>query len=473
MSDFLVDLGKNPNARKLVKALGLPIPLPQDLRRDRNAWTARPLADRKVVVGGTAGAELTSTFASTLAAAGADAFLSLPPALKGAFAEPGETFGRPAKDLSALSEKASVDALVFDATGLSDPESLGALYEFFHPLVGRIGRSGRIVILGRALQTGKPEQMAAQGALDGFVRCLAKELGRNGATANLVLVEPGAEKRLGPVLRFVLSPKSAFVTAQPIVVSKRARALEEPPLVRPLEKKIALVTGAARGIGEATAKLLAQEGAHVVCLDRPADDGPTSQLARSLGGTALLVDVSAKDAPQKIAAALKELGGVDIVIHNAGITRDKTMARMESKQWDSVLDINLAAVARITDAILPLVRENGRIVCLSSIAGLAGNVGQSAYAASKAGIVGYVRGLSERVADRGITVNAIAPGFIETRLTAAIPVAIREVARRLSALGQGGLPEDVGQALLFLSTPGAQGITGRTLRVCGGAFVGA
>ncbi|MGH7270480.1 MAG: SDR family oxidoreductase, partial [Polyangiaceae bacterium] len=305
------------------------------------------------------------------------------------------------------------------------------------------------------------------------IRSVAKEIGRVGATANLVLVARGTESRVGPVLRFVLSARSAFVTGQPITVTARARAIAEPALVRSLEKKIALVTGAARGIGEATARSLAQEGAHVVCLDRPADDGPTSQLARALGGTALGVDMGEDDAPAKIEAGLRALGGVDIIVHNAGVTRDKTLGRMKPEQWDQVLGINLAAVIRTTAALEPLLRENGRVICLSSIAGLAGNVGQSAYAASKAGIVGFVRTEAERLADRGITVNAIAPGFIETRMTAAIPVAIREVARRLSALSQGGLPEDVAQAITFLASPGAQGITGRTLRVCGGAFVGA
>jgi 3-oxoacyl-[acyl-carrier protein] reductase len=147
---------------------------------------------------------------------------------------------------------------------------------------------------------------------------------------------------------------------------------------------------------------------------------------------------------------------------------------MSVELWDQVIDVNLAAVIRTTEELVkgPL-KDGGRIVCLSSIAGIAGNVGQTNYAASKAGIIGYVRAMSERLADRGITVNAIAPGFIETRLTAAIPVAIREVARRMSALGQGGLPEDVAQAIVFLATPGAQGITGRTLRVCGGSLVGA
>ncbi len=473
MSDFLVELGKNARARSLVQSLGLPIPLPQALRRDRGPWRERPLADLRVAVGGGDGAQLIPLLAECLGAAGANSYLALPTSLASAFKAPGETFGRPARPLEALAEKERADALIFDATGVKDTTGLRALYDFFHPLVSRLGRSGRVVVLTRPSDGVTPETAAAQSALDGFVRSVAKEVGRVGATANLVIVAKGAEARLTPVLRFILSARSAFVSGQPVAVNNRARAIEEPPVVRAFEKKIALVTGAARGIGEATARALAQEGAHVVCLDRPADDGPTSQLARSIDGTALGADMGDDDAPTKIADALRSLGGVDVVVHNAGITRDKTLARMKPEVWDQVLTINLGAVVRTTAALEPVLRDNGRIVCLSSIAGIAGNMGQTNYAASKAGIVGFVRAKAEQLADRGVTVNAVAPGFIETRMTAAIPVAIREVARRLSALGQGGQPEDVAQAIVFLASPGAHGITGRTLRVCGGAFVGA
>jgi 3-oxoacyl-[acyl-carrier protein] reductase len=473
MTDILLEISKNPRARAFVHALGLPIPLPQSLRRDRGPWQARPLADARVAVGATDGAELISVLADSLTAAGADAFVALPEALASAFQAPGETFGRPARPLGALAEGTSLNALVFDASGVNDVAGLRRLYEFFQPLVSRLARCGRVVVLARGPDGATPESSAAQSALDGFVRSVAKEIGRIGATANLVHVTRGAENRLDPVLRFVLSARSAFVTAQPITVTARAKAIDEPALVRPLEKKVALVTGAARGIGEATARALAQEGAHVVCLDRPAEDGPTSQLARAIGGTAVAIDMGEEDAPAKLAGALRSFNGLDVIVHNAGITRDKTLARMKPEQWDQVLGINLYAVVKTTAALEALLRDNGRIVCLSSIAGLAGNVGQSAYAASKAGIVGFVRATAERLADRGITANAVAPGFIETRMTAAVPVAIREVARRLSALGQGGLPEDVAQTIVFLASPGAQGITGRTVRVCGGAFVGA
>jgi 3-oxoacyl-[acyl-carrier protein] reductase len=474
MGDLLLDVAQNPQARALIKSLGLPIPLPEKLARDRGPWTAAPLRDHKVLVGAGVGASLVAALAECLPAAGADPFLDGDTKAFASFAAPGETFGRPARPASSLDEKKKLDALVFDASGVDGAASLRGLYDFFHTHAKRLSRSGRVVVLGRTSSDATPAQSAARAALEGFVKSLAKEIGKLGATANLVLVEPGAEARLPAVLRFVLSPKSAFVTAQPLTVTSQARGGAEPVFVRSLEKKTALVTGAARGIGSAIARLLAQEGAHVLCLDRPADDAATSQLAREIGGTPVLVDISAPDAPAKIAEAVKARGGVDVVVHNAGITRDKTLARMTPEGWDSVLDVNLGAVLRVNDELSKgLLADGGRIVCLSSVAGIGGNVGQTNYAASKAALIGYVRALAETVADRGITVNAIAPGFIETRMTAAIPVAIREVARRMSALGQGGQPEDVAQAIVFLATPGAQGITGRTLRVCGGSLIGA
>jgi 3-oxoacyl-[acyl-carrier protein] reductase len=188
------------------------------------------------------------------------------------------------------------------------------------------------------------------------------------------------------------------------------------------------------------------------------------------------VDITDPEAPGPIADTLLERhGGVDIVVHNAGVTRDKRLQNMKPELWDSAVDINLGAVVRITEALLAkkALRDGGRVICLSSVSGIAGNNGQTNYSASKAGIVGFVKALAPKVAKKGITVNAIAPGFIETRLTAAMPVMLREGARRLSSLGQGGRPEDVGQAITFLATPGAVGVTGGVLRVCGGALVGA
>jgi 3-oxoacyl-[acyl-carrier protein] reductase len=479
MTDFLLELGKNPTARKLIKTVGLPVPMPQSLRRAKGPAEERPLHDRDVVYGAGPDGVMAAVLAGTLARAGADVHLvGGSAALQEPFVEPGQAYGRPARvlDPEALPDSFKADAMVFDATGLRDPGQLRALYDFFHPLGQRLGACGRVVVIGRPASAAPTARAAATAAaLEGFVRSLAKEVGKRGSTAQLLVVAEGAEARVEPVLRFLLSPRSAFISGQPVHVDARVPWPERVPLVRPLEGEVALVTGAARGIGAATCELLAAEGAHVVCLDRPQDDSLVSQVARKVSGSVLLADVSDPGAPAAIADELRARhGGVDIVVHNAGITRDKTLARMKPEQWDQTLDVNLAAVIRITEALLqgPL-REQGRIVLLSSVAGIAGNMGQTNYAGSKAGIIGYTGKLAEELAGRGITVNAIAPGFIETRLTAAIPVVIREAARRLSSLGQGGLPQDVGEAITFLATPGAAGITGRVLRVCGGALVGA
>ncbi len=477
MSDFLLQLGQNPRARRMIKRLGLPIPVPQALRRASGPWQDRPLTDETIVFAAAPGGHLAPMIAKTLAAAGANPHVV--GEMDAAFRDLGQAYGRPATalDPDALPDRFRARALVFDASGITTIAELAGLYEFFHPLVGALEKCARVVVLGTDPAGAEtPEAAAAQTALEGFVRSAGKELGRKGSTSHLLRVAVGAEARLEGPLRWLLSRRSAFVTCQPITLSADAKADPEPAWVRPLEGKVALVTGAARGIGAATARLLAAEGAKVVCLDRPADSEPLGKVARDIGGVVLLLDVTDENAPDILADELGEKhGGVDIVVHNAGVTRDKTLARMKPAQWNQTLDINLAAVCRITDALAQrdVLADGARIICLSSVAGIAGNVGQTNYAASKAGIVGYVRGLAPTLAARGITVNAIAPGFIETRLTAAIPVMIREAGRRLSALGQGGRPVDVGEAITFLASPGAAGITGTVLRVCGGALIGA
>lgn len=467
MNDVLLEVTKSPAARGLVRTLGLPIPMPEPLARARGPWTAMPFEASNIVVGAARGAALVPRIAVAVAEAGARAFVDRE--WLASFTEASDAYARPARE----DTDARVDAIVFDASGIRDTSGLRALYDFFQPRVGRLRRSGRVAVLGRAAdERDTPEEAAAKAALSGFVRSVAKELGRKGSTANLVCVERGAEGRLGPVLRWLLEARSAFVTAQPIVVSSVAREGRRASYVRPLDGQVALVTGAARGIGKATARALSDEGAFVVCVDRPEDGEETSKTARALGGLPLLLDVTAPDAVTKIEAALGARR-LDVVVHNAGITRDKTLARMLPGHWDLVMAINLEAVMRITEGVEGRLRDGGRIVCVSSVSGIAGNVGQSNYAASKAAIVGYVDALARRLASRGITANAVAPGFIETRMTSAIPIVIRQAGRLLSALGQGGEPEDVAAAITFLASPGAQGITGRTLRVCGGALIGA
>jgi 3-oxoacyl-[acyl-carrier protein] reductase len=444
MSDLLIALGENAATRKLGKAVGLS--LPQRLRRARAAWASAELSGLRIVVGG--GAALRGVLRAELLAAGAE------------LVEAGRD---------------GVDALVFDASELGAPADLVALHAFFHPGLPALRRNGRVVVVARRPQAPGAAAAAAQAALDGFVRSVAKEIGRRGSTANLVWVEDGAEARAAPALRFLLSARSAFVTAQPLRVTARVRAAGRVPLVAPLAGKVAIVTGAANGIGRATATALAREGAKVLCVDRPAEQAALSALAGALGGgaTAIAADLAAAAAPALLAAAVRDAGGVDVVVHNAGITRDRTLARMARGDWEAVIGLNLAAAMAIHAALLPHLRDEGRVVCLASVAGLGGNPGQTAYAASKAGLLGWVAAEAAALAARGIAVNAVAPGLIETRMIRTMPFMVREAARRLSALNQGGRPEDVAEAITFLVSPGAHGLTGGHLRICGGALIGA
>ena len=472
MSDFLLELSANPQVRRLVQSAGLPLPMPAQLKRADGPREERPLRHSTIVVAGSLAGAAGQALGRALIAAGADPLVAGHAQAPKSFLEPAEAFGRQVGD--ATGHEGPIDALVFDATEIGRPEDLVRLYEGFHEWMKRIARSGRVVVVGRPPEEAKSAtEAAARGALEGFTRSVAKEIGRRGSTANLLYVESGAEPRLTGPLRFFLSARSAFVTAQPVRIGRMVAGPAEGPFARPLAGKVALVTGAARGIGEATARILAAEGAKVLCLDRPEDDAAVSRVAHAIGGEAVLQDITASDAPMALLAAVDR--SIDIVVHNAGITRDKTLAKMSEAQWQQAVEVNLAAVVRINAALLSgkAIPEGGRIVCLSSVAGIAGNVGQTNYAASKAGLVSYVRHLAHEVAGDGITVNAIAPGFIETRLTEVMPFMIREGARRLSALGQGGQPADVGQAITFLATPGSVGVTGGVLRVCGGALVGA
>jgi 3-oxoacyl-[acyl-carrier protein] reductase len=386
-----------------------------------------------------------------------------------------EGFGRPLRtqDLPAEGDKAH--ALVLDATGARTVAELKDLYTLGHASVRKLRRCGRIVVVGRP-----PDSMAdsvavaVQRALVGFAKALAKELGAKGITSNVLEVAAGAEERLAGPLGFLLSDRSAFVTAQTLAVNGRVDGAGGGWSVRPLDGMVALVTGAARGIGKATAVRLAEEGAKVFVLDRPDDTGGLDEVARSVGGVAVSADITEDGAAATILEAVGD-SGLDIVVHNAGVTRDKTLGRMDDARWDLVMAVNLQAIISLEAAFAEAgaLNRGGQTIVMSSIAGIAGNMGQSNYAASKAALVGWVAAEAPLRAGKGRGVNAVAPGFIETRLTAAIPVATREGARRLAALSQGGLPIDIAEAVVFLASGAGLGITGRTLRVCGGNFIGA
>jgi len=366
-------------------------------------------------------------------------------------------------------------ALVFDATGIADSTELVELQRFFYPAVGRLQRSGRVVVLGTApAEAGSTRAATAQRALEGFTRSLAKEIGGKGATAQLVYVSPGAEDQLTSTLRFLLSPRSAYVSGQVVRIGAGVAPAPEIEWERPLDGKTALVTGASRGIGAAIAQILARDGAEVVGLDVPQAVDELRKLTDELDGAHPIgLDITAEDAPERIAEHLA--GGVDVVVHNAGVTKDRTIAKMPEERWAQLMEINLSSEERINDALLDgkLLAANGRIVCVSSMSGIAGNSGQTNYAASKAGVIGMVEAMAPELAGRGATINAVAPGFIETKMTAAMPIGPREAGRRLSSLSQGGLPVDVAETIAWFASPASTGVNGNTVRVCGQSLLGA
>ncbi len=278
-------------------------------------------------------------------------------------------------------------------------------------------------------------------------------------------------------MEFLLSGRSAYVDGQVIRVDeRRASDGQTVDALAPLAGKVAVVTGAGRGIGAEIATVLGRDGATVVGVDIPAAGDALARVANAVRGTALQLDVTAPDAGERIVAhALGRHGSLDIVVHNAGITRDKLLVNMDEERWDSVLDVNLGSVLRMNDAVLAegAMGPGGRIVCVSSIAGIAGNRGQTNYGASKAGVIGLVEALSTEVRGRGVTVNAVAPGFIETEMTARVPFATREIGRRMNSLQQGGRPRDVAETIAWLCQPGSAAVTGQVLRVCGQSLLGA
>ena len=311
--------------------------------------------------------------------------------------------------------------------------------------------------------------------MQGFIKAFGKEM-KNGGTANLVYVAPDAAKNVASTIEFFLSAKSTYVSGQVARVYKAALSRKKVDWLKPLDGKVALVTGAARGIGKAIAKVLARDGALVVCLDIPQATEDLDAVAQSINGEILPLDITAPNAPEKIADYFtKNHKGLDIIVHNAGVTRDKTLANMKEQLWDMVIDINLSSEERINDKLLEdkVINKGGRIICVSSISGIAGNRGQVNYATSKAGVIGMVDALATEVESKGITINAVAPGFIETKMTAAIPLMIREAGRRMNSMAQGGQPVDVAETIAWYANPKSQGVNGNLVRVCGQALIGA
>lgn len=443
--------------------------LPQPVELDRHTPGA-PVVAGRVLLGAAPGGRLSESVARVLADAGADVSTTPEKPLRDAAASAG-------LDAALFNPETGGDqrfrALVFDATGIKDSTDLVELQRFFHPTVRKVERSGRVVVLGTPpFGCDTPREKTAQRALEGFTRSLGKEIGR-GSAVQLVYASPGAENELDSTLRFLLSPRSAYVSAQVVRVGPGVTKTPKVDWERPLDGKVALVTGASRGIGESIAETLHRDGAKLVLLDVPALSEDLNRVARRLDADTIEIDITEADAPKAIADKLEE--GVDVVVHNAGVTRDRTIAKMPEDRWSQLMEINLSSEERINDELLgrDLLRENGRIVCVSSMSGIAGNSGQTNYATSKAGVIGMVEALAPDLAEKGRTINAVAPGFIETQMTGQMPIAIREAGRRMNSMSQGGLPVDVAETIAWFASPASTGVNGNVVRVCGQSLLGA
>ena len=447
MSDWYRDLANSGVGSTLVEQLGLP--RPAVLRRHE---PGAPLLTGPAVVGTAGEGRLHEILTRVL-----------------------EDAGVPVRS-SAATDGERLGAVLLDATGGTGPADLAAAHEVLAPAVKRLGPSGRVLVLAHPpSDADSPAQAAARQALEGLVRSIAKEL-RDGGTANLLFVPAGAEAAVPGPVRFFLSGRSAYVDGQ-VVTLTAAGVPADQDEERPLTGMVAVVTGAARGIGASIARVLARDGAHVVAVDVPAAGQSLAEVANEVGGTACQLDVTAPDAAQRLIGHLRQRhGGVDIVVHNAGITRDKLLVNMDAARWNSVMAVNLQAQLDITQALLDaegVLRPGARVVAVSSQSGIAGNRGQTNYAASKAGVIGMVRAWAPAFAGRDATINAVAPGFIVTEMTARMPFGTREIGSRINSLQQGGLPVDVAETIAWLAQPSAAGVNGQVVRVCGQSFLGA
>jgi 3-oxoacyl-[acyl-carrier protein] reductase len=242
-----------------------------------------------------------------------------------------------------------------------------------------------------------------------------------------------------------------------------------------LTSRVALVTGASRGIGRATALALARQGAVVIAAARGENARPVAEEIGAAGGAAHALTLDVTDTASveaALAGVLERHGRLDILVSNAGITRDQLLLRMKREDWDAVLATNLTATFTICQAVLrPMIKQrSGRVIAISSVVGQMGNAGQANYAASKAGLIGFCKSMAREVASRGITVNVVAPGLIETDMTKALTGASREDWAERIPLGRLGRPEDVAHAVCFLASDEASYITGHVLAVNGGMY---
>ena len=461
MTDSYLNFANTGFGSKLTSMLGLPQPLALERYN-----TGQTLLQHTVLLGACEGSKIIGSLSKTLSRITAN------------ISAHSSVINTPTITTTITPWQAGekVNALVFDASNLQSSSTSGSLNAFFNQTVRSVKANGRVIIIGRPpAECDTPSMAIAQRALEGLSRSLAKEL-KKAITVQLIYLHSGAEHQLESTLRFLLSSKSSYVSGQVITISNsRATQADSFDWSKPLAGKKVLVTGASQGIGASIVEVMARDGAELIGLDIPQTAPALDEITNRFNGKSLALDLSTDNASEILVEQARLDGGWDVIVHNAGITRDKTIANMSPELWDSVVNVNLASQERVNDALLSSggLNSGGRIVCVSSISGIAGNRGQTNYAFSKAGVIGMVESLAPILAKQNITINAVAPGFIETKMTAKIPFAIREAGRRLNSMSQGGLPVDVAETIAWFASPASNGLTSNVVRVCGQSILGA
>ncbi len=468
MSDRYTNFANSGMGRAILGAIKLP--LPQILERHEPGV---PFFKGDMLLGGTSGSKAIASVVKTLPDGEASLLVTKGNSANEEIKTQASNLNISVNDYSPSKEdQQKFKGLVFDATDISNTGELKEVFQFFQPVIRKLQACGRVIVLGSTPELcDNPRKATAQRALEGFTRTVGKEISK-GAICQLVYIAPGAEANAESAIRFFLSPKSAYISGQ--VVRVNEGGISETDWDKPLAGKNALVTGGSRGIGEAIANTLARDGANVIVLDIEPMEEDLRRVAKQLNGDFLIADVTAENAAELIAEKFSSIGGLDVLVHNAGVTRDKTLGGMTEQLWDTVLNINLISEENINEKLLSTgaLNDNARIVCVSSMGGIAGNFGQTNYATSKAGIIGMAQSTAKELS-KGITINVVAPGLIETRMTAAMPFAIREAGRRMNSLKQGGQPVDVAETIAFFASPASSGINGNVIRVCGQSLLGA
>ena len=384
-------------------------------------------------------------------------------------------FGLPAPSPLSRLNTPWKDQLDFDSGSLidlrhvSDSTSLSEAKSLIKNKLDKLQRCGKMLLVGAQVSDSSNEKAIYQKGLTGITKSLAKEIGHKGQTVNLIRVSESVDLQSLPlVISFFTTDRSAFISGQELQKVHSGNNGS-------LNNATCIVTGGAGGIGLATSKRLASEGAKVIIVDIPMmKDRAQSLLSDKV--TFIGADLTNPNDIETLCDEVKsDFGSVDVLINNAGITRDRTLKKMSEEFWDKVIEVNLNAVIDLSDSLLEqgLMNDGGTIINTSSISGIAGNFGQTNYTATKAGVIEMARVYGQKLESKGITVNAIAPGYIQTDMVKTMPAMTRFMAERLTCLLQAGTTEDIAEGMAFLAHPGSRGINGQVLRICGGSFLGA